>query len=34
VDGAEVGRLTSVQGTVGLASVRRGVDVGRAPGPV
>jgi folate-binding protein YgfZ len=33
VDGAEVGRLTSVQGTLALAWVRRGVDVGRSGPP-
>lgn len=32
VDGAEVGRLTSVAGTVALGYVKRGVDIGRAPG--
>jgi len=33
VDGAEVGRLTSVAGTVALGYLKRGVDVGRIPGP-
>jgi folate-binding protein YgfZ len=33
VDGTEVGRITSVQGTLALASVRRGVDVGRSGPP-
>lgn len=32
VDGAEAGRITSVQGPLALAYVRRGVDVGRRPG--